>query len=139
MFLKISLMFIGKRLCWNLFLIKLQAFRLAIFIKSGPQPSCFSVNFTKFLRIFYKIWESFERNGSIGKKSVNVTISRYSVQMRENTDQKNSEYGHSLRSDHPLLAKENAWNIDIIWQVEKVNYTKILEKLKTTMLTELSD
>ena len=29
----------------------------------------------------------------------------YSVRMRENTDQKNSEYGHFSRSDKPYLYK----------------------------------
>ena len=39
---KIFAIFIRKHLCWNLFLIKLQIFRL--------QHSCFPVNMTKFLR-----------------------------------------------------------------------------------------
>ena len=34
----------------------------------------------------------------------------YSVRMRENTDQNNSEYGHCLRS---VCYKENIENIDI--------------------------
>ena len=29
-------------------------------------------------------------------------ISPYSVRMRENTDQNNSEYGHFLRSEYPV-------------------------------------
>ena len=32
------------------------------------------------------------------------SISTYSVQMREKTDQNNSEYGHFLRSDGPYVA-----------------------------------
>ena len=38
---------VGERLCWILFLIKLQAFK---FIGNGLQRKCFTVNTEKFLR-----------------------------------------------------------------------------------------
>ena len=38
-------------------------------------------------------------------------ISPYSVRMRENTDQNNSEYGYFLRSDHHLVAYDFPWTI----------------------------
>ena len=40
--------FIGKHLCWSLFLIKLQAFQAGNFIKKRLQHSCFLVNIPKF-------------------------------------------------------------------------------------------
>ena len=41
------------------------------------------------------------------------SISPYSVQMRENMDQKNSEYGHFLRSEHfSNCSKKNTWPSD---------------------------
>ena len=43
----------------------------------------------------------------IGKHCVKVSVVRisslYSVQMRENTNKKNSEYGHFLRSETPIV------------------------------------
>ena len=53
--------------------------------------------------------------------------------------QKSSKQGHSLLRDHLLLTEENALNTDIIWQAGTVNYKRILEKLKTVLLTELPD
>ena len=41
--------FTGKHLCWGLFLIELQTFRLATLLK-GDSNTCFHVEFTKFLR-----------------------------------------------------------------------------------------
>ena len=46
--------------------------------------------------VFSRIWPEY---GEI------LRISAYSVQMRENTDQKNSEYGHFLRSEQ-LVCKQ---------------------------------
>ena len=43
--------FTGKHLCWNLFLIKLQASGLCKFIKKRLQHRCFAVKLAKFLRI----------------------------------------------------------------------------------------
>ena len=42
--------FIGKHLCWSLFLIRLQAFQDCNFIKMRLQHRCFPVNIAKFLR-----------------------------------------------------------------------------------------
>ena len=42
--------FIGKRLCWSLFITKLQAYRPAILLKRDSKHSCFPVNIAKFLR-----------------------------------------------------------------------------------------
>ena len=50
-----------------------------------------------FWSIFSCIWAKF---GEI------LGISSYSVQIRENTDQKNSKYGHALRSGGPYLRRE---------------------------------
>ena len=47
-----------------------------------------------FWSLFSRIWTEY---GEI------QSISVYSVQMRENTDQNNSEYGHFLRSDRLLF------------------------------------
>ena len=51
-----------------------------------------------FWSVFSLIWTEYGETGS---------ISPYSVQMRENTDQKNSEYGHVSRSE--LLPLENIY------------------------------
>ena len=40
----------GKHLCWNLFLIKLQAWRSAVLFKKRLHYCCFPANITKFLR-----------------------------------------------------------------------------------------
>ena len=40
-FLKISINFTGKHLCWSLFLIKLQAFRTATLLKRGSNTAVF--------------------------------------------------------------------------------------------------
>ena len=48
--LKFFSIFTGKRLCWSLFLLKLQAFRSATFIKKGLEYRYFPVNIDKFLR-----------------------------------------------------------------------------------------
>ena len=42
--------FIGKHLCWSLFLIKLQALRLATLIKKRLEHGCFPMKFVKILR-----------------------------------------------------------------------------------------
>ena len=46
----------------------------------------------------------FPHSGWIGEiPSISRSISLYSFQMRENADQKNSEYGHFLRSDRGYI------------------------------------
>ena len=45
-----------------------------------------------------------ERKLNVKFKKI-LSISPYSVRMRENTDQKNSEYGHFSRSDKPYFYK----------------------------------
>ena len=47
--------FIGKHLCWSLFLIRLQAFQDCNFIKMRLQHRCFPVNIAKFLRTTFFI------------------------------------------------------------------------------------
>ena len=44
--------FAGKSLCWNLFLIKLQVWRLAIFMKKWLQHRCFPANPTQVFSCF---------------------------------------------------------------------------------------
>ena len=55
MFFKIDVLknfanFTGKHLCWSLFLIQLQAWRVATLFKKRLQHSCFPVKFAKFFR-----------------------------------------------------------------------------------------
>ena len=45
--------FIGKRLCWSLFLIKLQAFKAWNFVKKRLQHRCFPLNIAKYLRTVF--------------------------------------------------------------------------------------
>ena len=45
--------FTGKHLCWNFFLINLQAFRLATLLKKKLQRRYFPVNFAKLLKNIY--------------------------------------------------------------------------------------
>ena len=47
--LKDFAIFTGKHLCWNLFLIKIQAWRPATLLKKRLQHRCFPVNVAKFL------------------------------------------------------------------------------------------
>ena len=49
-YLKRFATFTEKNLCWSLFLIKLQAFRLAALLKRAYNTSCFHVNIAKLLR-----------------------------------------------------------------------------------------
>ena len=48
-----------------------------------------------FWSAFFRIWTEYAKI---------LCISPYSVQMRENMDQKNSQYGHFLRSDNHCTA-----------------------------------
>ena len=48
--LKNLAIFTGKQLCWGLFLIKLQAFRLATFLKRDSNIGVFPVGLAEFLR-----------------------------------------------------------------------------------------
>ena len=54
-FLKTFINFIGKHLCWSLFLRKLQDVRTSAcnFIKKRLQCKCFPVNIAKFLNTFF--------------------------------------------------------------------------------------
>ena len=59
-------------------------------LKCGSVPPCENCPYSEFFwPAFSRIWTEYEEIRS---------ISPYSVQMRENTDQKNSEYGHFSRS-----------------------------------------
>ena len=52
--LKNFAMFMGKHLCWSLFLIKYPAFRATALLKEDFN-TCFSANIAKFLRIMFYI------------------------------------------------------------------------------------
>ena len=49
-YLKRFATFTEKNLCWSLFLIKLQAFRLAALLKRAYNTSCFHVNIAKLFK-----------------------------------------------------------------------------------------
>ena len=61
------------------------------FVVTNYCPLCEKYPYSEyFWYVFSRIWTEY---GEI------LRISPHSVQMRENTDQKNSEYGHFSRSD----------------------------------------
>ena len=109
--------FKGKHMCLSLFLIKLQVLCLQHFLKKGAWHMCFLVNFAKFLRtpllteqlrgllLIICVKEHCVKSARIWSytglyfPSFGLNISPYSVRMRGNTDQNNSEYGHFLRSE----------------------------------------
>ena len=53
------------------------------------------------------------------------SISPYSVQMRENADQNNSEYGHFSRS---VLLNFNTFNF--LWELNRLLYQKVYSRSK---------
>ena len=53
--LKNFAIFTGKHLCWSLFLIKLQDWRLAFSLKKTLQHRCFHMNIARFLKIAF-LW-----------------------------------------------------------------------------------
>ena len=70
-YLKRFATFTEKNLCWSLFLIKLQAFRLAALLKRAYNTSCFHVNIAKLLR------NAFLQNISCGCLEATVQGCRY--------------------------------------------------------------
>ena len=50
--------FTGKHLCWSLFLIKLQDWRLAFSLKKKLQHRCFHINIARFLKTAF-LWNTF--------------------------------------------------------------------------------
>ena len=53
-FLKNFAIFTGKHLCWSLFLINLQASRIATLLKKGLQHRNFPVNIVTFKKTYFK-------------------------------------------------------------------------------------
>ena len=119
--------------CQSLFVNKLAGLRLTTLLKKRLRYRCFSVIFVKFLKTpFLQVTVSHNMKHCV--KNVRMSksysgqdfpvfrISPYSVRMRENADQKNSEYGHFLRIKslfmiavgHSFLiisCSENIWKI----------------------------
>ena len=55
--LKNFAIFTGKHLCWRLFLIKLQYWRLAFLLKKTLQHNCFPMNIARFLKTAF-LWNT---------------------------------------------------------------------------------
>ena len=97
------------------FLVKLPGLRHATLLKKRLWRWCFPVNFAKFLRTHDMPYSLTVFTECDHRKSHSVKSSRirsfsgpYSVRLRENKDQKNSEYVHFSLSAR-LLIQGNAF------------------------------
>ena len=154
--LKCFAKFTGKHLCQNLFFDKVAGLRLGTSLKRRLCYGCFPVNFGKFLRTLFFIehllWLLLNRSiievvGFGTKHCVKkcpysefsctyfpvfgLNMERYYlsifIRMRENTGQKNSEYGHFSRSKSILVYK--MWWFWVAGVVVVVGVSKTSRKL----------